>query len=81
MAPEAPTGCRIAAVNAVIGNPDGLLNAANNYCFYNSVRPSLYLTWDNDIVFLDSTVEADSHAPGRPESYPDFGVVQVPMKT
>jgi hypothetical protein len=62
----------IAAVNAAIGNPDGLLHAANNYFFYNSGRPRLYLTWDNDIVFLDNTVEAEPHAMGGPESYPGF---------
>ena len=40
----------MAAVNTLLGNTDGLLEAEQNYYFYNSPRPRLYFPWDLDLT-------------------------------
>jgi hypothetical protein len=59
---------QMTAVNALLGNIDGLLEAVQNYCFYNSDRPRLYFPWDLDLTLLPERWSAPCTAPMQTES-------------
>jgi hypothetical protein len=52
----------MAAVNTLLGNTDGLLEARQNYFFYNTGNPRLYFPWDLDLTLLADNVNRHPHS-------------------
>jgi hypothetical protein len=52
----------MAAVNTLLGNTDGLLEAVQNYYFYNSSRPRIYFPWDLDLTLLPENLNRHPHS-------------------
>lgn len=50
------------AVNTLLGNTDGLLEAVQNYYFYNSDRPRFYFPWDLDLTLLPENADRHPHS-------------------
>ena len=51
----------LGAMNSLLANFDGPMDAENNYFWYNSPRPRLYFPWDLDLVLWDDWVDGDPH--------------------
>ena len=52
----------MAAVNTLLGNTDGLMEARQNYFFYNSAQPRLYFPWDLDLTLLAENLVRHPHS-------------------
>jgi hypothetical protein len=52
----------MAAVNTLLGNTDGLMEARQNYFFYNSAEPRLYFPWDLDLTLLPENLDRHPHS-------------------